>query len=131
MPWRRNDTHAGFSRQKPWLPVGDGHSGLSAEEQVHDPVSVLSFTRQMLTVRGSSPALRLGDITFPEAPANVVAILRSWAGEEVICLFNLGNAPVEIPEELVRGFSRMISAPEDAGGSHLASFGVWIGRRNL
>ncbi len=131
MPWRRNDTHAGFSRQKPWLPVGDGHSGLSAEEQVHDPVSVLSFTRQMLRVRGSSPALRLGDITFPEAPANIVAILRSWAGEEVICLFNLGNAPVEIPEELVRGFSRMISAPEDAGGSHLASFGVWIGRRNL
>lgn len=131
MPWRRDSAHAGFSQQRPWLPVGEGHAELSVEVQERDPASVLNFTRRMLKVREGSAALRTGDIAFPEAAESVTAILRSAPGEEVICLFNLSGEPVEISPELTRGFNRLFASPEDVSSADLAPFGVWIGRRAL
>ena len=129
MPWAKDNTYAGFSEVKPWLPIGQGHAELAAAEQEGKPGSVLEFTRKMLAVRLASPALRLGDVNFPEAPEPLLAIRREEAGEAVICLFNLGTDDVAVPEALVAKASVLIES--GAGGALpkvLAPLAVWIGR---
>jgi len=129
MPWSKDNAYAGFSEAKPWLPIGQGHTELAAAEQEGDPLSVLEFTRRMLSIRLASPALRLGSVTFPEGAEPLLAIRREEAGETVICLFNLGMDDVAVPEALVARASVLIgSGAGNAPPKVLAPLAVWIGR---
>lgn len=130
MPWSSGNTHAGFSEHKPWLPLGEGHASRAAAHQVEDSQSVFAFTRHMLSVRGASPALSHGGISFPEIDAPLLAILRQSDGEEVLCLFNLEGGTAPVPAQLTAGFVHVLAAgcgtaPPDGLGPHA----VWIGRR--
>lgn len=129
MPWMNDNTFAGFSEVKPWLPLGEGHASRAAISQYNQPLSVLEFTRQVVALRNDSPALRLGNIRFPDWGESLLVIERVWEAERVICLFNLGNDAVEVPAGLVQGYR-----PELASDGRLAipqalnPFGVWVGK---
>jgi len=128
MPWSNDNTFAGFSEQKPWLPVGQGHPELSAAHQEGDAGSVLNFTRAMLRVREGSEAIRLGDVSFPEVGEPLLAVRRELNGEIVICLFNLGAGAVPVPRDLASGFTCLIaSGASDEPPSEMPGHAVWIG----
>ncbi|RAK64433.1 alpha-glucosidase [Phenylobacterium kunshanense] len=92
MPWTTGP-NMGFTTGDPWLPLAREHAGLSVEEQGEDPDSVLNFSREMIAFRKATSALALGEIEFLGVDAPLVAFVRRHAGDEVICVFNFGDAP--------------------------------------
>jgi alpha-glucosidase len=92
MPWTTGE-QMGFTTGEPWLPLAAEHRGLSVEEQAKDPDSALAFSKAVIALRQSEPALRLGAIEFLDAEAPVVAFVRHHAGQSIACLFNLGPDP--------------------------------------
>jgi len=95
MPWN-DDTHAGFSRGTPWLPVPDEHRALAVAQQEAVPHSVLNGFRAFMHWRKSQPALRWGDIHFLETAEPVLAFTRSFSGDTVLVIFNLADQDVAI-----------------------------------
>lgn len=91
MPWQSGKVYAGFSDSEPWLPVAEEHKPLAVDAQEEDPDSILNFFRQLIDVRKQLPALRYGDLVFLDAPASVLAFVRTYRGRQVYCVFNLGD----------------------------------------
>lgn len=100
MPWRADAPHAGFSDAKPWLPVDPEHTALAVDRQQADPESCLQLTRGLVRLRQSSPALRLGDLTFLNAPEGLLAFNRELDGVCVTCVFNLSGETQDVPASL-------------------------------
>ena len=92
MPWQSGDLFAGFSGCEPWLPVAEEHKSLGVDTQENDPGSILNFFRRLIGLRKQLPALRYGDLEFLDAPGSVLAFLRTYGGQRVYCVFNLGDA---------------------------------------
>jgi alpha-glucosidase len=92
MPWTAGPK-MGFTTGEPWLPLAEEHRGLSVEEQTDDPESTLTFARAMIALRKSQPVLSVGEIAFLDTAEPLVAFVRRHAGEEILCLFNLGGEP--------------------------------------
>ena len=90
LPWEAKPMR---SKVPPWLPVPDEHLALAVDAQEQDPGSQLAFTRRVLSLRNRSPALTHGTIHVLEASADVLAFERRSHGEQMLCVFNLGNAP--------------------------------------
>ena len=95
LPWN-DGVNAGFSSGKPWLPVPDDHRALSVSRQELDPHSALHGFRSFMQWRHRQPALRWGDIRFIAVPEPVLGFTRSYQGETVLALFNLGAKPVDV-----------------------------------
>ena len=91
MPWRTESHFAGFSQVEPWLPVDPGHVPLAVDVQEATAGSTLHAFRQFIATRQGSIALRAGNITFLEAPDEVLAFTRETANERATCIFNLGE----------------------------------------
>ncbi|MBW8812300.1 MAG: alpha glucosidase [Caulobacterales bacterium] len=106
MPWTTGE-QMGFTTGEPWLPLAAEHRGLSVEEQAEDPDSALAFSRAMIALRRSEPALRLGSIEFLEAEGPVVAFVRRHAGQSIACLFNLGADPQVVAAAALAGAELM------------------------
>ncbi len=105
MQWRP-ERNAGFSRADPQRlylpPIMDpifGYEAINVEAQERAPTSLLRWTRRMLTVRKEFAAFGRGSLTFLR-PANrkILAYLREYRGETVLCVANLGRTaqPVEL-----------------------------------
>jgi len=95
LPWN-DSVNAGFSSGKPWLPVPDDHRVLAVSQQELDPQSALHGFRSFMQWRHRQPALRWGDIRFIDTPEPVLAFTRSYQGETVLAMFNLGAKPVDV-----------------------------------
>lgn len=95
MPWCPDSAGLGFSEAKPWLPIGEDHAALAVGVQERDGTSMLALTRRLIALRQSSDALLLGEMRVVAAADNVLAFERAVDGERLLCVFNLGEAPVE------------------------------------
>ena len=91
MPWNGDEPFAGFSSHDPWLPLGDEHRDLAVETQDRNPDSILNDYRRWIALRQASPALRVGDLKFLDAPGDVLAFERSAGADCLVCVFNLGD----------------------------------------
>jgi alpha-glucosidase len=92
MPWTAEPPNGGFSSAaETWLPTDPRHLALAAAEQEGDPDSMLSFTRTVLALRRSAPALQAGDVRLLDAGPGVLAFERSLDGERVLCAFELAG----------------------------------------
>jgi alpha-glucosidase len=91
MPWDASAPNLGFSTGLPWLPLGSAHKALSVSEQETSPDSTLHYARQVVAIRQHSNALRLGDITIIESQQPILAFLRAFEKERVICIFNMSS----------------------------------------
>jgi alpha-glucosidase len=130
MPWINDNSYAGFSEVKPWLPVGEGHAHQAAAAQYGQPFSVLEFTRAVISLRNGMEAFRIGEVNFPDAPAPLLVMERSSGGVRVLCLFNLGEAPQEVSAALTADAKTLLASDGDLTvPQSLAPFGVWIGTR--
>lgn len=97
MPWKQSNRYAGFSDEKPWLPLDESHLELAVSAQDADSTSILNFYRRVLALRQNSSALRHGHIGFLESPAELLVIKRYVNSETRLCVFNLTNAPIKLP----------------------------------
>lgn len=105
MQWSQ-DRNGGFSRADPeqlTLPVllGPlyGYEAVNVEAQQRDPHSLLNWTRRMLAKRQQTQVFGRGTLRFLY-PGNrkILAYLREYEGEALMCVANLSNAsqPVEL-----------------------------------
>lgn len=123
MPWRSTEPNAGFSAAvETWLPVCQGHLLLAVDRQEGRMDSPLEIWREALRLRRGRTALASGAVLSAEARGSVLAVTRSWEGEELLCLFNLSGLPAEYPvgppEEFVPlgPFDAVRSARQDGAG---------------
>jgi len=114
--------NAGFSRCAPsrlYAPVIMdpiySYSAVNVEVQDSDPSSLLNFMRRLIRVRKEYPAFGSGSLRFFFAEnKRIMALMREYEGERLLCVFNLANscqyAMLEIqelagcvPHELIDG----------------------------
>jgi maltose alpha-D-glucosyltransferase/alpha-amylase len=109
MQWRP-DRNGGFSRADPQRlylqPIMDpiyGYQAVNVESQMRDPSSLLQWTRRMLGVRRSSQAFGRGRLTFLR-PGNrkILAYLREYGDEIILCVANLARNPEPVELDLSR-----------------------------
>ena len=106
MQWTA-DRNAGFSTTNPhrlYLPLITEqeyhYESINVETQSANPASLLSWMRQLISIRRRQPVLGRGEIEFldPENP-HVLAFLRTMEGESpMLCVANLSrlSQPVEL-----------------------------------
>jgi alpha-glucosidase len=129
MPWRAAAPYAGFSEQRPWLPVPQDHLARAVDRQEADPGSVLQRTRRFLRWRREQPALLTGAVRFLDTPAPVLALTRTAGAQQVLGVFNLSPAPVALAAPLPcaalpgHGFE----ADFDGGRISLPGYGAFFG----
>jgi maltose alpha-D-glucosyltransferase/alpha-amylase len=112
MQWRP-ERNGGFSRADPQRlylqPIMDpiyGYEAVNVEAQSRAPTSLLKWTRRMLAVRKGIAAFGRGSLAFLR-PANrkILAYVREYEGEIVLCVANLARTaqPVELDLARYRG----------------------------
>jgi alpha-glucosidase len=96
IPWEEGDAPNGFTTGKPWLPVKEDQSILSAAAQQKDAASTLNFYRKALEFRRQHDALRDGDIEFLKSGEPILAFRRTKDSESLVCIFNLSADAVKV-----------------------------------
>ncbi|MEM7688956.1 MAG: alpha-glucosidase [Pseudomonadota bacterium] len=137
LPWRANAPQAGFSTANAtWLKVDPAHAACAIEQQSSDPGSMVEYTRHLLALRASLPALVCGSSELIDTPDQIVAFIRhaptEGAGERVLCAFNLGEDPVEW--RAPAGFESGLVVANEASCQHSGTLkttmaprsGVWV-----
>jgi len=109
------DRNAGFSRADPQRlylpPVMDsiyGYEALNVEAQSRNPSSLLHWTRRLIATRRRFQCFGRGSITFLE-PGNrkILAFLREYGEEAVLCVANLARVPQAVELDLARFAGRV------------------------
>ena len=105
MQWS-GDRNGGFSRADPeqlvlpmLLDPLYGYEAVNVEAQQRDPHSLLNWTRRMLAKRQQSQVFGRGTLKFLyPGNRNILAYLREYEGQVLMCVANLSNAsqPVEL-----------------------------------
>jgi alpha-glucosidase len=88
----------GFTTGDPWLPLSPHHRELSVSKQGGDPLSTLNFARRFLAARRRNLALRLGEIEFLVSGPPILAYVRSFESERVLCVFNMSASQATCPD---------------------------------
>lgn len=130
MPWDENAPSLGFTTGTPWLPLSSMHRPLAITAQESDPRSTLQFARIALTARRKSAALQLGDISFLEAPGDVLVFERRHENQTALCAFNLGTARATLRNPRLARAKPLIvvgDARAEEPGLSLGPLGAWIG----
>ncbi len=114
MQWT-GDRNAGFSRSDPAQlyapPIMDpvyGYQGLNVESQERALFSLLNWMKRMIGLRKQSKVFGRGTIDFlPAQNRKVLAYVRRYEGETVLCVANLARAvqPVELDLTQFKGMT--------------------------
>ena len=93
MPWDKSK-QGGFTTGKPWLPLSKANKARAAEFQEIDPESTLNVAREILNLRRSYRALRLGGVQNIQVQNDLIVFDRVVEDQCIRCLFNLGKDSV-------------------------------------
>lgn len=94
MQWE-DAPNAGFTSGLPWFPVNPSYTDFNVAELQAVPDSVLNIYRELIQLRGRTPALQSGDfVLLTSASRKVLAFARHTAGQTVIVLINNDDVPV-------------------------------------
>jgi maltose alpha-D-glucosyltransferase/alpha-amylase len=102
------DRNAGFSRADPQRlylpPIMDpvyGYQAVNVEAQMRSSTSLLNWTRRLISMRSQFKAFGRGTLTFLR-PGNrkVLAFLREYDGESLLCVANLSRHPQAVELDL-------------------------------
>ncbi|MCK8780653.1 maltose alpha-D-glucosyltransferase [Rhizobium sp. NTR19] len=109
------DRNGGFSKADPARlvlpPVMDplyGYEAVNVEAQGADAHSLLNWTRRMLALRNKHPAFGRGTQRFL-TPGNrkILAYLREYEGETILCVANLSRLPQAVELDLAQFAGRV------------------------
>ncbi len=104
------DRNAGFSRCDParlYLPVIMdpiyGYQAVNVEAQQRNPGSLLNWTRKMIEIRKRHPVFGLGSyVELPASNPSVLAFVREYGDDRVLCVNNLSRFPQPVELDLRR-----------------------------
>ncbi len=97
MPWDASET-GGFTTGKPWFAFAPGKETANVAVETGDAGSLLTFYRNLIRARKSSPALQKGDLTILTSPVKsdpVLAFVRQAGAERVLVVHNLRASEAE------------------------------------
>ncbi|WP_200926746.1 glycoside hydrolase family 13 protein [Sphaerimonospora mesophila] len=119
LPWSGTAPPYGFGGRETWLPQPEDWAALTVAAQRADPGSTLNLYRAALAVRRGHPALGDGDLTWLDAPPDVLAFAREPG---FVLMVNFGAEPVPLPpgQDVL-----LASGPLDAGLLP-PDTGVWL-----
>ncbi len=96
--------NAGFSKVKPWLPVGSNFKEVNAVQEGNDQRSILSMYRKLIQLRRLSPILQYGNYESLEINnAFVFGFARSYKGHALAVVLNFSDQEVEFNTALKEG----------------------------
>lgn len=128
MPWDSSAPQCGFSSVEPWLPFGSDHKSLAVNLAESDPHSMLNLTRDLVSFRNDSEAMRTGDLRIIEAQSNLLVFERESEGQHLICAFNMGGeATGWQPAQPERW--RVIKSVNGADAWSLPAYGALVAER--
>ncbi|NUM33746.1 MAG: DUF3459 domain-containing protein [Candidatus Brocadiae bacterium] len=91
MQWD-NTQYGGFSSSKPWLPVGNHDFSKTVQAQKDSPDSLLSFYRNLIWLRKSTPALHSGKYEpLIHSPKHCLAYRRFTQEQQICVVLNFSN----------------------------------------
>src|SRR5687767_8310655 len=112
MQWT-GDRNGGFSRANPARlyapPIMDpvyGYQAINVEAQEHAPFSLLNWMKRMIGLRKQSHVFGRGTIEFlPADNRKILAYVRKYQDEEILCVANLSRSvqPVELDLSRFKG----------------------------
>ncbi len=85
----------GFTRGKPWLPLGADHGRVNVAVEAEDPQSMLALYRALLALRRREPALGGGAVEEVRADGGVLCFVRREGASGVAVALNMTGAPAE------------------------------------
>jgi alpha-glucosidase len=85
--------NAGFTSNTPWLPIAANYRVVNVAVERDDPTSMLTLYRRLIALRRATPALSVGSYVSLEAHGDVLAYLRTQAGQRCLVVLNLGPQP--------------------------------------
>ncbi len=128
MQWS-SDRNAGFSTSDParlYLPLildpVYGYQALNVDAEMRNPTSLLHWTRKMIAVRKRHPTFGMGSFAdLPASNPSVLAFVREFGDDVVLCVFNLSRfaQPVELDLRRFEGHTPV----ELVGGVHFPRVG--------
>jgi maltose alpha-D-glucosyltransferase/alpha-amylase len=109
------DRNAGFSTADPQRlflpPIMDsiyGYESVNVEAQSREPSSLLNWTRRLLAVRKAHLAFGRGNLIFLRAGnRKILAFLREYRDEVLLCVSNLSRTPQPVELDLARHQGRV------------------------
>ncbi len=109
MQWN-GSAYAGFSKVEPWLPVGSDSETLNVAGQEADLNSQLNFTRQLIWMRKSLPALYEGSYRSitENMPAVCFCYLRESGQQKVLICLNFSAHSHTIQPQLAGNGGRIL-----------------------
>lgn len=94
MPWAHDAPSAGFTTAgKTWLPIPPSHLPRAVDLQTGDPRSLLNHWRTLLHWRISQPALQAGATELMDFGQCLLAMVREYREQCLLCLFNISGEP--------------------------------------
>ena len=104
MQWNNTNPQAGFSTNaKTWLPVPSNYVTLNVRSEESDPLSMLNWHRELITMRRDLPALHDGgEVMLNTDNANVLTYLRTApdGAKPVVVALNMSAEPQTITLDL-------------------------------
>ena len=95
MPWD-STLSAGFTEDRPWLPLGEGYATRNVANLSRQRDSILTLYRKLIRLRRSNEALVSGQLKGVVANRNILRYERSDDGQHFAILLNLGHEEEEI-----------------------------------
>jgi alpha-glucosidase len=92
MPWD-SSPNAGFTTGIPWLPIAANYRTVNVAAERNRPTSTLTLYRRLIALRRATPALSVGSYAGLEAHGDVLAYMRTHAGQRCLVVLNLGTQP--------------------------------------
>ena len=119
MQWN-NSKNAGFSSSEPWLPVGTIIKEHNVVEQEEDPHSMLNFSKELVWMRKSLPALMEGNyLCFEEdIPKDCFCYFRLVDSQKLAVFLNFSSRRLDIKGENFKGRMHLLTStiPERSRG---------------
>ncbi|SIQ54580.1 alpha-glucosidase [Rhizobium sp. RU20A] len=97
MVWEKDAVNGGFGEGRPWLPVSPEHLPRAVDRQETDMRSVLHHYRRFLAFRAEHPVFAKGEIEFLGVEAPMLAFVRAYGNEKIVCVFNMSGEPHAAP----------------------------------
>jgi alpha-glucosidase len=140
MQWS-DGPNAGFTTDKPWLPIPDSYHTHNVATELKDPSSILQFYEHLLAIRHQNLALDEGDyVAIDQNDPNVLSYLRRYGNEAVLVALNMSDSEHKVTFGLrpggfsMRSVRTLLSTSKSAAGEvsissiTLKPFEVYIGQ---
>jgi alpha-glucosidase len=98
MTWDYSDT-SGFTRGRPWLPLGADHRAVNVEVENGDGDSILSLYRRLIALRRAHPVLVGGNLRSVTTLGDLLSYERAGDNERLVVFLNFGHTPVRVAAE--------------------------------